>query len=182
MTWNFSDINWAQHYGASPESYLHRDAGPDNYSAGFYLTGVQNLASSWDGRDGESNFENARAGSSMEYTILRYGANFMLMPGGDWRLRAVVNGQYTENALVAGEQYGIGERTRSAASGAGVRQRLRVFGSLEVYSPDLFRLVGVSALQSRLLVFLTAARSGATSRWQVKRSALRWRASVPGCA
>lgn len=125
-----------------------------NYSAGFYLTGVQNLASSWDGRDGEANFENARAGSSMEYTILRYGGNFMLMPGGDWRLRAVVNGQYTENALVAGEQYGIGGA--NTVRGFLEREYANDYGysgSLEVYSPDLFRLVGVSALQSRLLVF-----------------------------
>ncbi|NPU86276.1 MAG: ShlB/FhaC/HecB family hemolysin secretion/activation protein [Syntrophaceae bacterium] len=125
-----------------------------NYSAGFYITGVQNLAGSWDGRDGKTNFESARAGSSMEYTILRYGGNFMLTPPGDWRLRAVVNGQYTENALVAGEQFGIG----GANSVRGFLEReyandYGYAGSLEAYSPDLLRLVGVSSVQSRLLVF-----------------------------
>ncbi|MGV8079156.1 MAG: ShlB/FhaC/HecB family hemolysin secretion/activation protein [Syntrophales bacterium] len=124
------------------------------YSAGFYLTGVQNLPWNLDGRDGEANFENARAGSSMEYTILRYGANLMLMPGGDWRLRAVVNGQYTEHALVAGEQYGIGGA--STVRGFLEREYANDYGysgSIEAYSPDLLRLIGVSAVQARLLAF-----------------------------
>ncbi|HOI74662.1 MAG TPA: ShlB/FhaC/HecB family hemolysin secretion/activation protein [Syntrophales bacterium] len=124
------------------------------HTAGFYLTGVQNLSWSLDGRDGEANFASARAGSSMEYTILRYGGNFMLMPGGDWRVRAVFNGQYTQNALVSGEQFGLG----GAASVRGLQERAYAndygySGSIEVYSPDLLRLAGVSAVQARLLAF-----------------------------
>jgi hemolysin activation/secretion protein len=126
----------------------------EKLSACLYLTGVQNLAGNWDGRDGADNFESARAGSPRAYTLLRYGANLFYLPGADWHARAVFNGQYTRDSLVVGEQYGLG----GASSVRGFQERAYAndygySGSIEMYSPDLLKRFNVSAAQSRLLVF-----------------------------
>jgi hemolysin activation/secretion protein len=126
----------------------------DKLNAGFYLTGIQNIGGTWDGRDDASNFENARTGAPRNYNMLRLGANLGYAPGGDWQARAVFNGQYTNDRLVPGEQYGIG----GANSVRGFQERELAddrgySGSFEIYTPDLCKLFNVSAVQSRLLVF-----------------------------
>jgi hemolysin activation/secretion protein len=126
----------------------------DPSRAGFYLTAVQNLPGNWDGRDHQADFERVRAGSSRGYTILRYGANAMYAFPGDWQMRAVFNGQHTGDRLVPGEQFGLG----GAASVRAFREReiandQGYSGSVEAYSPDLFKLFGVTLVQSRLLFF-----------------------------
>ncbi len=126
----------------------------ERLSAGLYVTGVHNLAGSWDGRDEAGNFESARAGAPRTYKLIRGGADLLYVPGGDWRTRAVVNAQYTRDSLVAGEQFGLG----GAASVRGVPERVYAndygyAGSIEVHSPNLLGPFGVSAVQSRLLVF-----------------------------
>lgn len=126
----------------------------EKLSAGLYLTGIQNLAGNWDGRDDTTNFNNARAGAPRDYNMLRYGANLSYLLDGDWQARAVFNGQYTKDPLVSGEQFGLG----GASSVRGFQEREFAndhgySGSLEIYSPDLLNLFGVSAAHSRLLVF-----------------------------
>jgi hemolysin activation/secretion protein len=123
-------------------------------NAGFYLTNVQNLPGIWDNRDTGSDFENARAGAPRGYNIFRYGANLSYVTGGDWKVHALVNGQYTNDPLVPGEQFGLG----GANSVRGFREReiandRGYSGSVEIYTPDLSKLFGVKAVQSRALVF-----------------------------
>jgi hemolysin activation/secretion protein len=123
-------------------------------TAGFYLTNVQNLPGIWDNRDTGSDFENARAGAPRSYNIFRYGANLSYVTGGDWKVHALVNGQYTNDPLVPGEQFGLG----GANSVRGFREReiandRGYSGSAEIYTPDLSRLFGIKAFQSRALVF-----------------------------
>jgi hemolysin activation/secretion protein len=122
--------------------------------AGFYLTNVQNLPGIWDNRDTGSDFENARAGAPRGYNLFRYGANLSYVTGGDWKVHALVNGQYTGDPLVPGEQFGLG----GANSVRGFREReiandRGYSGSVEIYTPDLSKLFGVKAVQSRALVF-----------------------------
>ena len=123
--------------------------------AGFYLTGLQNIPGEWgDGRDSQENFEAARSGSSRSYNIFRYGANVSYAFGGDWQARALINGQMTNDSLVPGEQYGIG----GANSVRGFQERQisndeGYSGSLELYTPDICKLFGVTAFQSRFLAF-----------------------------
>jgi hemolysin activation/secretion protein len=126
----------------------------DKINAGFYLTDLQNLPGGWDGRDAAADIEKARAGAAQSYNIFRYGANLSYALGADWQARVLVNGQYTGNPLVPGEQYGIGGANtvrgfaeREFANDQGYS------GSAEIYSPDLSRLFGVKAFQSRLLMF-----------------------------
>jgi hemolysin activation/secretion protein len=126
----------------------------ENINAGFYLTGLHNIPGYWDGRDSDVDFEAARTGSSGSYNILRYGANAAYSFGGDWQVRALINGQFTNDRLVPGEQYGIG----GATSVRGFQERQfsndeGYSGSLELYSPDISKLFGVTDFQSRLLAF-----------------------------
>ncbi len=126
----------------------------ENINAGFYLTGLHNIPGEWDGRDTEAEFAAARTGASSTYNILRYGANAAYAFGGDWQARALINGQFTNDSLVPGEQYGIG----GATSVRGFQERQfsndgGYSGSIELYTPDICKLLGVSAFQTRLLAF-----------------------------
>jgi hemolysin activation/secretion protein len=126
----------------------------DKVNAGFYLTDLQNLPGRWDGRDTAEDIEKARPGAPRGYNIFRYGANLSYAIGADWQTRVQINGQYTNDPLVPGEQYGIGGATtvrgfaeREFANDQGYS------GNVEIYTPDLSRLFGVTAFQSRLLMF-----------------------------
>jgi hemolysin activation/secretion protein len=118
--------------------------------AGFYLTDSQNLPGNWDGRDTSEDIE----GAPRSYNIFRYGLNLFYALGADWQARMVLNGQYTNDPLVPGEQYGIGgaSTVRGFAERAFAKD-LGYSGNVEIYTPDLNRLFGVTAFQSRLLVF-----------------------------
>ncbi|MCE5263844.1 MAG: ShlB/FhaC/HecB family hemolysin secretion/activation protein [Deltaproteobacteria bacterium] len=120
----------------------------------FYFTGLQNLPGNWDGRDTAEDVRNARFGAPKGYNILRYGVNLTYAVGADWQARALINGQYTNDPLVPGEQYGIGGATtvRGFAEREFANDR-GYSGSVEIYSPDLSRLFGVNAFRSRLLAF-----------------------------
>ena len=64
------------------------------------------------------------------------------------------NGQYTNDPLVPGEQYGIGGA--NTVRGFSERQFSNdqgYSGNVEIYTPDLSMLFGVAAFQSRLLMF-----------------------------
>ncbi len=126
----------------------------DKVNAGFYLTDLQNLPGSWDGRDTAADIEKARAGAPRGYNIFRYGANLSYAIGADWQARVLVNGQYTNDPLVPGEQYGIGgANTVRGFSEREFANDQGYSGNVEIYTPDLSRLFGVTAFQSRLLVF-----------------------------
>jgi hemolysin activation/secretion protein len=126
----------------------------ESLNSGFYFTGVQNLPGNWDGRDKAEDVQNARFGAPRGYNILRYGVNLSYAVGADWQARALMNGQYTNDRLVPGEQYGIGgaNTVRGFAEREFSNDR-GYSGSVEIYTPDLSRLFGVTAFRSRLLAF-----------------------------
>jgi len=126
----------------------------DKVNAGFYLTDLQNLPGRWDGRDTAEDIEKARPGAPRGYNIFRYGANLSYAIGADWQTRVQFNGQYTNDPLVPGEQYGIGGAT--TVRGFSEREFSNdqgYSGNVEIYTPDLSKLFGVNAFQSRLLMF-----------------------------
>lgn len=103
--------------------------------ASFSLAGVQNIPGGSRGRT--IDFERARTGADDSYSMLRISGAYSRMVAQDWQLRVLVNGQWTDDALVSGEQFGAGgnssvrgfeERALSTDSGA--------FANLELYSPD----------------------------------------------
>jgi hemolysin activation/secretion protein len=126
----------------------------ERFKALFYVMGLQNLPYTWDGRDTEDNFNQARSGASRDYNLVRYGAEASGTLSGDWQLRALVNGQYTDDQLVPGEQFGLGgarsvrgfiERATSGDQGYSA--------TVEAYTPDLAGFAKVNAFQARLLAF-----------------------------
>lgn len=100
-------------------------------------------------------FTLARAGAKADYTMLRVAGSLTRALANDWQLRAILNGQYSSDALIPGEQFGAGgatsvrgfaEREISNDSGLGV--------NLEAYTPNLCTHAGWNC---RLLAFYDTA-------------------------
>ena len=116
-------------------SYVGRWALSSN-SANFYLTGVHNVPGGSQGS--EEDFTAARAGATRNYALLRYGAGYIRTLGEGWQLRLSVNGQWTRDALVPGEQFGVG----GAASARGLQERdlsddKGITANAELHTPNL---------------------------------------------
>jgi hemolysin activation/secretion protein len=75
-------------------------------SANFYATAVQNISGGEDSSDAD--FAAARTGATPNYSLFRYGANYLRALPQDWQFRFALNGQLTSDALVQGEQFGAG--------------------------------------------------------------------------
>ena len=105
----------------------------------------------------QSDFRASRGGdggASAEYVIWRYGVNYQRLFLNDWTLRLAANAQTTRNALVAGEQFGLGgansvrgfnERTYSNDKGHQA--------TVEVYTPDIASKIGFAGGRLKLLAF-----------------------------
>ncbi|UGQ45007.1 ShlB/FhaC/HecB family hemolysin secretion/activation protein [Massilia endophytica] len=102
-------------------------------------------------RGKQEDFTRVRTGAKDDYTLLRLSGSYSTVLPQDWQFRAIINAQYTRDALIPGEQYGaggagsvrgFGEREISNDSGAGA--------NLEVYTPNL---CGNKAWQCRALAF-----------------------------
>ena len=115
-----------------------------------------NLPGGGDG--GQEAFERTRAGARARYGITRVGAAYTQGLPRDLLVRGVVNAQYTTNALVPGEQFGMGGMDnvrgyfeREAASDIGHR------ATLEAYTPDWGQHLGTD-WKARMLMFYEWAR------------------------
>lgn len=108
------------------------------------------------GNDGDSAaFARTRLPAAANYTIYRSGANYQMTFAKDWQARAAVQGQYTRDALVPGEQFGLGGPdnlrgflVRELSNDRGVSSQL------EVYTPELISAMKLqTAFRLRLLAF-----------------------------
>ena len=108
----------------------------DGADASFALTALQNIPGASRGRS--EDFERARAGADDRYAMLRFSGAYTRLVAREWQVRLLVNGQWSGDALVPGEQFGAGgnasvrgfdERALAADSGA--------FANLEMYTPNL---------------------------------------------
>lgn len=131
--------------------------------ANFYVTGMQNIFPG--GNDAADSDFKARgqrpgdaalgiAGARAGYRILRYGFSYNKAFTGDWLIRVSYSAQQTSDALVAGEQFGLGGAEtvrgfleREVASDQGY------LGKVEFYMPDLADKIGFKNGRARLLVF-----------------------------
>ncbi len=89
-----------------------------------------------------------------DYEIYKWSVNHNRALSGDWQMRFAMNGQYTRDMLVTGEQFGLGGMDsvrgfleREIANDTGYR------GTIEVYTPDFGGKTGISAARMRGLVF-----------------------------
>ncbi|MBI5436406.1 MAG: ShlB/FhaC/HecB family hemolysin secretion/activation protein [Nitrosomonadales bacterium] len=117
----------------------------------YYLSEIGNLKGGDKG--GAADFAASRTNASADYMITRYGAEYSRAFASDWQTHVAFNGQSTADALVAGEQFGLGGASsvrgyyeREMANDQGYR------GSLELYSPDFGERIR-STLKARALVF-----------------------------
>ncbi|MDB5989916.1 MAG: fhaC1 [Herbaspirillum sp.] len=122
-----------------------------------YLSGAVTLLHNIPGgsRGGQADFTAARAGAADDYNALRFSASAIQELPAAWQVRAIINGQYTADALVAGEQFGAG----GASSVRGFEERevsndSGVVGNLEVYTPPLCKNAN---WQCRMLAFYDTA-------------------------
>lgn len=158
----------------------------------FYVALSQNVPGAVNGQ--ESNFNASRPspnggnGASSRYKILRFGTSMVNAFESNWQVRVALNVQYTPDALVSGEQFGIAGVT--AVRGFLEREIARdtgYFGNLELYSPNLAGelIPGEGNLRGLLFYDLASAANnplsgetrqkasiasvGAGFRWNVER-------------
>lgn len=90
----------------------------DLREAGLNVSVARNLQGGEHGRDADFNI--LRTGANARFAVMRAGASwFQLLPR-DWRIRLQAQAQYTRDALVSGEQFGVG----GADSLRGLRERV----------------------------------------------------------
>ena len=119
----------------------------------FYVYAAQNVFPN--GNDaGDEVFKATRADAKAAYRLYRYQASYVRLLGRDWQLRGIINGQYSEHALVPGEQFGIGgaENVRGFLEREVVNDR-GYRGTLEVQTPDLGNALAWSDARLRGLAF-----------------------------
>ena len=130
--------------------------------AGFYAVYSQNIPGSNDG--GENSFKASRAEATADYRIWRGGANYTQVFAKEWQARAVVNGQYSGHALVAGEQFGFGGP--DSVRGFNIREVANDKGyaaSFEIYTPEMGSKFGWKDVKARLLAFYDMGSTGRNS-------------------
>ncbi|HZM47227.1 MAG TPA: ShlB/FhaC/HecB family hemolysin secretion/activation protein [Burkholderiales bacterium] len=102
-------------------------------------------------------FKTTRTDAKAAYRVYRYQAAYVRLLPRDWQVRGVVNGQYSNDALVPGEQFGVGgsESVRGFNEREVVNDRgYRV--SLEVHSPDVGSALKWEDARLRALAFFDA--------------------------
>ena len=89
------------------------------------------------------------------YEIWRYSFSRNQALPGDFQWRAAFNGQWTNDMLVSGEQFGIGGMDsvrgfaeREIVNDVGYR------GTMEIYSPDFGNKLPIAGARTRMLLFL----------------------------
>jgi hemolysin activation/secretion protein len=119
----------------------------------FSLSAVHNVAGGSNG--GADAFARTRVGAKAAWNALRFAGAYSFEVGTGWQARMLANGQYTNDALVPGEQFGAGGSTsvrgfneRDLATDSGVLL------NAELYTPDLCHK---ALWQCRLLAFYDTA-------------------------
>ena len=72
----------------------------------YYAGAVRNIPGGSDG--GQEHFEASRPGADADYALVRYGMNYVRQFRNEWQMRLGLNGQYTRDLLISGEQFGLG--------------------------------------------------------------------------
>ncbi len=118
------------------------------------------------------NFGNPNA----KYHVLRYGASYSRLLGDDWQLRAALNGQWSRDTLIQGEQMRLGgaDAVRGFSEGS-VGGEKGTRWNLEGYTPDF----GRGDVMARGLVFFDAGeiRSANGTKSSISGAGIGLRAS-----
>lgn len=107
-----------------------------------------------------ADFQAVRPGSDPDYKVLRANAMAQLPLPADWQLSLRAAGQATDAGLVPGEQFGLGGA--NAVRGYEEREITgdeAVFGSAELYGPDLAHALSKRIDHLRFLAFADGGRA-----------------------
>jgi hemolysin activation/secretion protein len=119
----------------------------------FYTSVAQNFLHFNDGNDAD--FKASRVDAGNNYRVWRFGANYIEKLRKDWQFRSVLTGQLGNDALVSGEQFGLGGA--NSVRGFGEREVAKDQGfsvNLELYTPDFGdKLSWGENFKARALVF-----------------------------
>ncbi len=119
---------------------------------GFFVGASRNIPGGNDGN--QPAFTLARPGAKAGYTIYRLGANVNYPFANGWEAQALVDGQYTRDALVSGEQYGLGGL--NSVRGFKEREVSNDYGyraTAELYSPSFASALKLDNSRLRAVVF-----------------------------
>jgi hemolysin activation/secretion protein len=130
----------------------------------FYVTALKNLPTGADYPfpgilDPQDNYSAASGWKVRDdYSVIRAGGSYFAAVGGDWLVRAALNGQYAHHGLPNVEQLGLTGWTTVRGFNERVIARDRGYvANLEVYTPDFATDMGVPG-SFKLLGFLDAAQ------------------------
>ena len=125
---------------------------------GFSVSAHHNLQLGGD-RSGDARFEAVRAGAKPRYTLLRVSAAAAFDVADAWQVQARLNGQFTSDALVPGEQFGIGgmESVRGYEERELAGDR-GVFTSVELLAPPWVNDQALRDGQLRFVAFVDAGQ------------------------
>lgn len=129
----------------------------------FYIGYAQNLP---DGNDGiDADFKNSRRDARAAYRIWRMGGVYTRAFLKDWQFRLKADTQYSRDALIAAEQFGLG----GADSIRGFNERYmsndKGFRSnWEIYTPNFGDFAGLENAKLRFLAFYDTGQVGRNSR------------------
>lgn len=123
----------------------------------FYLTGVRNIPGGSNASDAD--FAAARSDAKAGYALLRYGVGFTRLLPREWQMRLTLNGQVTRDALVSGEQFGVG----GATSVRGLQEReissdKGVSANAEFQTPNLCAAISGGSTRCHALTFFDSGR------------------------
>lgn len=122
--------------------------------AGANVSLIRNLALG--GRYGsDADFDAARAGATRKYTSMRFNLFGGALVARQWQAQVRIAGQFTRDALVSGEQFGLG----GAYSVRGFEEREMlgdsgVSGSAEIYAPQFAKSEGEAFDSLLVLAFV----------------------------
>ena len=150
----FGDENFGNDVTVRPVSvgYVGSRAAPDGQTD-FSVALLQNVPGG--SRGTAADVAAVRSGARAGYRMVRFAAAFAGVIGDDWQSRVLLNGQWTRDALVPGEQFGAGGAT--TVRGYGERDLATdtgIVSNVELYTPNLCSRAG---WQCRLLGFYDAA-------------------------
>ena len=129
------------------------------FGGGTEISGWAALSQNIPGGDkGETaDYHKVRTGSYADFTILRAGTTAVYVFPADVQGRFTVSGQYAWMPLIPGEQFGMGGQ--GSIRGFGERELaddMGLAGSLEIYSPNILKLLNLSGSQLKALAFYDA--------------------------
>lgn len=118
----------------------------------FYLNYTQNIPGGNDATDAD--FKDSRVQARAAYRMWRFGGVYSREFGKDWQFRVKADAQYSMDALVSAEQFGLG----GAESIRGFNERYTSNdrghrSNWEIYTPDVGGLFGHEDARLRFLAF-----------------------------